>query len=290
MTTVASTAAVRAALERLIDYAGLFPPALLPMQEALEEYDRARAGAEAWMLGRFVVRVSQLPEIRDLLAGRERVELSVIAAPEAFELVAQARTENWAEIAMIEVPLGELTIADCAARAKRAGLRDVPAFVELPRGGDAAELSVAMEALAAWRLGAKLRCGGIEPEAYPSIAEVAAFLAAAQDAGTRFKATAGLHHPVRHFDREVGVSVHGFLNLLAAAALLPHVDCSTLEAIVGEEDPSAFELGHSLRWRDREIEAGELTLMRGTRFVGYGSCSFTEPIEDLRTLEILPPD
>ncbi|HTU71417.1 MAG TPA: hypothetical protein VMF11_13990 [Candidatus Baltobacteraceae bacterium] len=289
MTTTVPTHAVRAAFEHLIDYAGLFPPALLAVEEALEEYDRARAGAQAWMLGRFVIPVSRLAEIRDLLAGRERVALSVIAAPEAFELVAEARNENWAEIAALEVPLGDLTIAECAARAKRAGLRELPSYVELPRGAGTEELTNAMEALAAWRLGAKLRCGGVEPEAYPSIADVAAFLVATQEAGTRFKATAGLHHPVRHFNREIGVSMHGFLNLLAAAAFAPHVDRSTLEAIVGEEDPDAFELGSSLRWRDQEIGAGELAVMRSTRFVGYGSCSFTEPVEDLRALEILPP-
>ncbi|MBI1786303.1 MAG: hypothetical protein HYR60_01975 [Acidobacteria bacterium] len=42
-------------LRGLIDYAGLFPPAALSMQAAVQNYGRYRQEAHAWMLGRFVV-------------------------------------------------------------------------------------------------------------------------------------------------------------------------------------------------------------------------------------------
>jgi hypothetical protein len=45
----------RALLTGLFDHAAMFPPASLPLPEALAEDDRARASEHAWLLGRFVV-------------------------------------------------------------------------------------------------------------------------------------------------------------------------------------------------------------------------------------------
>ena len=45
---------LRALLTGVIDYAGLFPPAKLPMDQALSNYLRYRDGPDAWMLGNFV--------------------------------------------------------------------------------------------------------------------------------------------------------------------------------------------------------------------------------------------
>jgi hypothetical protein len=45
----------RARLEKLFDHAAMFPPASLPLADALAEDDRARASEHAWLLNRFVV-------------------------------------------------------------------------------------------------------------------------------------------------------------------------------------------------------------------------------------------
>jgi hypothetical protein len=45
----------RELLTALFDHAPMFPPASLPLAEALAEDDRARASEHAWLLGRFVV-------------------------------------------------------------------------------------------------------------------------------------------------------------------------------------------------------------------------------------------
>jgi hypothetical protein len=273
VTTLAPTGAVRAALERLIDYAGLFPPATLPIDAALTEYEQASEGTASWMLSRFIAKAADLHTLRDRLRGG-RIALTVVAAPAMFETVARARHEDWATIASLEVPIGDPNeIETTLNAAQRAHLDDLPIYIELTRG------RLAMDELAERGLWAKLRCGGVEPPAYPPVEEVAAFIAAAVDAGVPFKATAGLHHPVRHFNEATGVMMHGFLNILIAAAMADKVDRAGLEAIVAEQDPAALPL------RDE-------ALMRRARarFISYGSCSFDEPVADLRALGVLPAD
>ena len=66
-TTVAP--ALRALLERLIDYAGTFPPATLTRDEAIADYRSYRAGEHAWMLGRLVVSAEDLPHVPPELDG-----------------------------------------------------------------------------------------------------------------------------------------------------------------------------------------------------------------------------
>lgn len=272
METFALSPARRASLERLIDYAGLFPPAKLAMEEASAQYERAKSGPAAFMLGRFIVRAEDLRDVRVAFAGREGVELSVIAAPAMFEVVARARQEHWAAIRSVEVPLGDYSIGGCAQQRRRARLEDLPIYVEL------SHVNPPMAALAEHGLRAKLRCGGVKPTAYPSAGEVAGFIAAACAANVPFKATAGLHHPVRHFNEAAGVTMHGFLNLLAAAARAPHLDPRELESIVASEDVRELAIGSEREAR----EARE-------RFVAFGSCSFEEPLDDLRALGILAP-
>jgi hypothetical protein len=273
VTTLVPTSAVRAALERLIDYAGLFPPANLPMAGALTEYERAQEGKASWMLSRFIVKAADLDALRADLAVDKRIELTVIASPAAFETVGAARRDDWATVASLEVPLGEGDIDECSRLARAARLDDLPTYVELARG------RLAMDELARHGLGAKIRCGGVESSAYPCVEEVATFIYEAVAAGVPFKATAGLHHPVRHFNTEAGAIMHGFLNILIAAAMADKVDRAGLKAIVAEQDPAG------LRVTDEDL------MRRGrARFVAYGSCSFKEPLSDLRALGLLPAE
>ncbi|HZZ01285.1 MAG TPA: hypothetical protein VFE36_17125 [Candidatus Baltobacteraceae bacterium] len=294
---------VHAAFKSLIDYAGLFPPAALGMTAALHEYATASEGAHAWMLGRFIVPFSRLEEMGD---RRREFPLSVLVN---FALPSDADTGRWVELVgrglktvarerdagarvealevaippprwqreTFEAPLGQL-----GALLERENLRDVPTYAEL---SDAGAMSAAKRA----RLGVKLRCGGLDASAFPSVEAVAAFISAASEDSLPFKATAGLHHPVRHVDAATGFTMQGFLNLLSAAVFAPRADSSTLCAIVAEEDPHAFSFeDDSFAWRDLRCESDELRAVRKSSFVGYGSCSFDEPVDDLTALAILP--
>ncbi len=313
-TSVAVRPPVRAAFRALIDYAGLFPPAGLPMREAVAEYAAARHGAPAWMLGRFIVPVSRGPELLDAL--RERADeppfaLSAIvdAAPDPrrwFDAL-QARLQETAGlrasravvVEALEVPLPPLAtmretfdapLGQLGASLERAGLRDLPAYAEAPRGpGWRERQSEIMAATGRARLGAKLRCGGVTAQAFPSVEEVAAFVAAATAAGVAFKATAGLHHPVRHVDAATGFAMHGFLNVLASAAFAADCVGDELVRVVAEEDPDAFWFDDAaFGWRERRIDAPGLEAIRARGFAAYGSCSFKEPVDDLVALGVLP--
>lgn len=171
----------RAALAALIDHAPLFPPASLPMPDALDEDRRARADPNSWLLARLVWPASRLDE----LEGEDRALSVLVDGPYGGDPRAQAVETRWA------AGLGNL-----------AG----EVYVELPLDD---ELEARVGELAERGLRAKVRCGGA---AVPSRAELGRFLRVCRDAGVPFKATAGLHHPLANEER------HGFLNVLAACA------------------------------------------------------------------------
>jgi hypothetical protein len=285
---------VRNAFTGLIDYAGLFPPAKLELAQAADEYRSAAGGPQSWMLGRFIIPLSLLASSR----GTIDAPLSVILGiGEDIEKVSMLRSAG-VRIEMLEAPLPPAdchpnTIVTALERLRQsldhAQLGDVPAFVELARNARWTELlSEAMPAMARLGLRAKLRCGGLSAEAFPSVDDVAAFIGAACASGVPFKATAGLHHPVRHRDEATGFTMHGFLNLLVASALARHVVRETLRQAIAEEDPAAFSFeSTALHWRDRRVGAADLAQMRRDGLVSYGSCSFAEPVADLVSLGVL---
>jgi hypothetical protein len=281
--SVAPWPSVRSALSQLIDYAGLFPPAKLAIADAWAEYNAARATPYSWILGRFIIPARLLLEMSERPEGA----FSVIAGAPELDGVATLRAQGVA-VEALEIPPAEgITAVEAVAKdVAAAGLADQPVYVEISRAHS--DLPGAMHTLSRARLGAKLRCGGLTADAFPSVREVAAFIAAATAAGVPYKATAGLHHPVRHTDAATGFQMHGFLNLLSAAAIAPRADRALLERIVAEEDAAAFRFEESaLRWRDERIETRELAHAREAAFIAYGSCSFSEPIDDLTGLGIL---
>lgn len=233
---------MQALFEGLIDYAGLFPPAKLPMDDAVAQYRQAAGGPHAAMLERFIVPASRLGEL-----PVDDLRLSVVI------------DESYAPLDRggIELIEGKLPPADLLAMAP-AGAR---VFAEV----DPTDTG-ALDAVAAASIGAKVRCGG--DAGVPSPADLAAFVQGCAERELAWKATAGLHHAFRTD------AAHGFVNLLAAAGLPDRA-----EEVLAEQDPEAFALEDgTLTFR------GEAACERRVHFVGYGSCSFTEPVEELQQL------
>jgi hypothetical protein len=306
MSTSATAApAVRAALAQLIDYAGLFPPAQLAMRPALAEFTAARQGRFAWMLGRFIVPASRVRELVSSLPPYEHVELSVIidAGSDPRTWLANVQSllsevvglhdELRVRVGALEIALPPLAtqrdthdaaIGQFAAARTQAELDALPAFVELPRDARRhTDLESAMFALARHRLGAKLRCGGVSAQAFPGAAEVAAFLVTALgEHRLSMKATAGLHHPVYHRDESLGVMMHGFLNVLAAATYArAGAGAQDVQQVLESQDIERVRPGAA------HLSADELRETRERSFIAYGSCSFSEPADDLQALGIL---
>jgi len=291
-----ATDARRAFLEELIDDAGLFPPASLSMEAAIQQHTASRAGSHAWMLGRFICPAERLPELAGRLESLDRWRVSLLLDAAALDAGLEAgaafleRERGRVEVELVETKLPSTdaaSVGDLLEWVDGVGLGGALPFLEVEPGPG---LDDALGAIAEYAAGAKLRCGGATAELFPSPAGVAAFLDGCRRLGLRCKATAGLHHPFRHVDPETGLVHHGFVNLVGAAVLAREHDLSPdeIEAIVAEEDPRAFELSADrFRWRELDAGASAVEEARRSLFFAYGSCSFGEPVDDLLGLGIL---
>jgi hypothetical protein len=243
-----------ALLERLFDHAPLFPPASLPLEEAIAEDERARASAHAFALGRFVCPASRLAQLPDVGRG-----LSVVLDASVPQ---DPRVEAVEAYPGFDPGAGGAGVGDALELYVETWLDDA--------------LGDRLDQLAEFGLRAKVRCGGAS---VPEISELARFVRACRERRLVFKATAGLHHAVRTNGE------HGFLNVLAAAAFPGHE-----EAALSETTPDAFALdAGSFSWRGRHADAEEVARMRADVLHSIGTCSFFEPIEELEQLGMLPP-
>ena len=286
-------------LANLIDYAGLFPPAELDMRAAAQEYARARRSPEAWMLGRFVVPASRLDELAEaaggfLAASDHPWRLAVLmGADPRSEAAAIVALNEHREVRMVAETLElkastprEVELALASAPAESA------AYVEIPT---TAELPPLLRAISGRGARGKLRTGGVTPQAIPPPDAVARFVVACAEAGVAFKATAGLHHPVRSLrpltyaaNGPRGV-MHGFLNVFAAAALAREGgSLSDVEKLLREEDRDAFAFhDDGLTVGSLRLTASSLVAARSGFALSFGSCSFAEPVSALESLGIL---
>lgn len=183
-----------------------------------------------------------------------------------------------------------------------AALRDLPLACEAPLNAlhsDAGRIAaaglsfynlrLAMERRGspADRVALKLRCGGVEAAAFPSVERLASVLDAVRECGVAAKFTAGLHHPLRRYDAGVQAHMHGFVNVFGGLLLATAHDLlrEEIEQILNEEDAAAFAFtDEGFRWRELTISTAEITAARGAVALAFGSCSFDEPREDLRAL------
>jgi hypothetical protein len=139
--------------------------------------------------------------------------------------------------------------------------------------------------------GLKVRCGGLDAAAFPSPEQIAAVLHTCIAHRVPLKCTAGLHHPLRHDDDGVRTKMHGFVNVFGAGALgqVFGLDEARLKEIIEDEDATHFVSDkHGFAWRDWHATAAEVAFARHAAVMSFGSCSFDEPLDDLRALGWLP--
>lgn len=274
-------------LEGFIDYAGLFPPADLNMQTVVDNWSLYLQSDNSWMLARLIIPVSRLDEFKEcameLLPSPEEQDLwqlSVLLPPsnsDKFESAVKATID--------------FNMSDCGAVAnvvefKASSTREIDSalevlhddlfpYIELPIKEDPRGLIAALSGAIA---GAKVRTGGVTPDLYPSTANLARFIHNCAIAGQPFKATAGMHHPYQCKNETVGVVEFGFLSVLQAtvAASIDGVDVEDVETILSMETPDFSSFS------DAALEQ-----VRAELFNSLGSCSFDEPLKDLRRMGLL---
>ncbi len=321
---------LRALLTGIIDYAGLFPPAKLPLDAAVENYDVYKKGEHAWMLSRFVCGASILPGmdiyVSALSRGRAGGWLIAVAGRGSEDMIAflevlqqdlasidtfgEALGQS-AEVDLFEVKLPEVVIergsesvyelVERSSEVFASGAPGVRPFYEIGFGTGGPEtvfksLSALKKFNDKWAgeryrpAGAKIRTGGADATAIPSSNQLAFFISACCKLGLTYKATAGLHQPLRHADRAMGTEVHGFLNVFVAAALA-HASELPLPKIVNILECTKigdFEFsGDGLSCCGRHATIDQIVAARRQGCVSFGSCSFDEPVESLQKLRLV---
>jgi|SRR5206468_2568744 len=301
-------ASLHALLSHSIDYAGMFPPCSLALEPALHNQAEYVRSADNWMLGAFVLPVEQFDAARQLLSQFDPSHLLRVAAlgpktadADSFLNVLEDTDEAIRAFARYDVDLisiGHLEMllpddVDLAVLGDaRAIIGDLPVFWEAPP--HKAEQTIALlsqhnsdQEVATF--GYKLRTGGVTPDAFPTSAQIAAALVTPATHQLPIKFTAGLHHPIRWFRDEVKTKMHGFVNVLGTAAMCAEYQWNAKQAaaMLEEENPESFSFTDEFfAWREWKISVERLRYRR--KFVAsFGSCSFDEPREDLRALNLL---
>lgn len=284
-------------LAELIDYAGLFPPAALDLPQAVRNYNSYKAGGDAWALGRLVLPAARLGEFAAAAPRNNASSWYLSALPgsdlaAALDAIAAYNNQHAAHGFMIDTVEFKAPQPAPIHDALRRVPADITAYVEIPIDNDPQRL---IDAIGAAGARAKVRTGGVTPDAFPQPDHLLRFLHCCIASRVPFKATAGLHHPVRDRYRltyeaaSASGTMYGFFNVFLAAAFLnAHLKPDRALQLLNESDPSAFRFDdNGVRWRDHSLDLDQLAAARQVA-ISFGSCSFEEPLADLRALDLLP--
>ena len=288
----------------LIDYAGLFPPAALDMPMAARKYAEYRESEYRWALGRFVVPVARLDEFEKAAEGilpdggwegNDFWRLSALGGADLSSDLNRIAKFNQKHATLVS-PADIAIIDTIEVKAERPAdienaMKLMPAkltpYFEIPIKVDPTEL---IKSVAKAGARAKARTGGVTVDAFPSSFNLAHFIKICAEEDVPFKATAGLHHPLRSINRltydpdSESALMHGFLNVFLAATFAQNgMNIDQLVELLEEKSPEAFQFNSGgVTWRDEMIARGQLQNARSVFAIAFGSCSFEGPIEDLK--------
>ncbi len=305
--------AIQNLVEHIVDYAGLFPPAALDLTEVIENYAEYSQGEFSWMLGRLIVPASRLSEFSSLAVGHlpsalaDGWMISALLPPSdpgsdamqvGLEAIAnfnqrhQDAANGLASVDTIEI---KASTAEQILLVEELLPDGLTAFIELPHAEDPTPL-LAIVAQSPKRLFGKIRTGGVTRDLIPPANQVARFIRSCVKHHVGFKATAGLHHPLRgkfpltYEEKADRGMMYGFLNVFAAACFAYGTDASQadLVEILKESDPTCFEFSDlSLSWKNLDVTTQRISEIRMRNAISFGSCSFQEPTAELSSLGLL---
>ena len=309
-------------MRNIIDYAGTYPPANLDLETAYKNYVTYLHGDDNWMLGKFIVSAKKLISL-SILDEFERmmkpIETTVLLNSEnvIFEYYSSLNNDimNIKEFNVdgfkinsfeLKLPL-ELNIVDNFNKIPEfldrtydiiSNSINYPAklFIELGINDEWKYLMpIFIEILAEFRnknndVGYKMRTGGTTAVSFPTVEQVAFAIYTCNDVKIPFKATAGMHHPFRHFDDEIKTPMHGFLNVFGAGVITYKYKLSKvfLSQIISDEEIKNFKFDNKgFSWNNFTVTKDEIEYARNNFMTSFGCCSFDEPREDLRNINLL---
>jgi hypothetical protein len=260
----------------------MFPPASLDLQTTVGSYEACRAGGDAWALGRLILPVSAVAEFADRWPEYVRQWPIALLLSERFEEEIRVALGFGLAVDVVECRLERVErIAEVRRLIPKAMV-----FVETPGG----EMDAWLDGIAAERVCAKVRTGGVTAKAIPVVPDLAGFLVGCARRGLRFKATAGLHHAIRaeraltYEPGSARAGMHGFVNFFVAAAVAYEGgDAAEVECALAEDQAASFRVDEdAIWWRERGFSPEQMERVRERFAMSFGSCSFTEPLEEMR--------
>ena len=285
----------------------MFPPCSLALEPALQNQAQYVRSPEAWMLSAFVLPIAQFDAAKQLLSQFDPLHPLRVAALgpkaanadtflDALEDADTAIRSLSSNVDLISISHLEMFLPHDVdlplLKEARSIVGELPVFWEAPP--DRAEQMIVLLAEhnsdeESATFGYKLRTGGVTADAFPTPAQVARALVTPATHQLSIKFTAGLHHPIRQFRDEVKTKMHGFLNVLGAAVLAAEHrwDARQAAIMLDDENVDSFSFTEKFfAWREWTIGVERLRYRR--KFVqSFGSCSFDEPRDDLRSLGFL---
>lgn len=290
---------LRVLLADTVDYAGLFPPSQVSMKTAVENYAAYLKSENSWMIGRFITPVSNLDKFKKEFEsvrkeGDEIWKTSVIIADDFERNLGKVKRFNQKnqDCAVIETVEIKVNSSEEIKQVAHVLPDNLICYFEVP---SSIVLTEMMTAIALTKTRAKIRTGGITPEAFPPIDEIVKFMRVCTAANVPFKATAGLHHPLRchkpltYEENAVKGAMNGFLNLfLAAVFLRQNLNHTFVHELMKDSDAGNFRFTNDgVSWKNHTATISEIESARKRGIISFGSCSFTEPIEDLQEIGLL---
>lgn len=227
--------------KEILDYAGLFPPAKLPLTDAFSNYLSYCKSDFGFILSKFICPVNQFPELLNLIStlnsDEKTINISALLTGgktiDAFKENLENDLKLWNDFVqkskgIINVNSAEVKIPDelisqgdpekIASFAHYLSLEiqtktncKVFIFIEGSMTGNTEKNfkslinGIEIQNLNKFSAGFKLRTGGIVPDAFPSSQQIAYCIRECLDRKVPMKFTAGLHHTYRHYDKSIEI-------------------------------------------------------------------------------------
>ena len=317
---------INAFMHKIIDYAGLFPPAKLPLNIAFDNYLIYKGTFYNEFLSRFICPAALLPELERIIKSYEgncnEISLSVLARSsdktDDFYLNFKEDLIYWSEFLKsfensVLTETLELKIPDeiilegnsekisdlikyVSMEIRNALGHNVFIFFECITGKNLKSniknviKSISIHNISENNCGFKLRTGGVTIDSFPESETIAYSIKECLDNSVPMKCTAGLHHPFRHFDKEIGVMMHGFINVFGAGIISMRHNISHYEIVkmLNDENPMNFKFYNDLfEWNGYKVDIDEIKEARNKLMISFGSCSFDDPVTDLKKLNLI---